>query len=229
MDLSGFAESPPGQRLDLVFIHHSVGGHWLAAPGPEAGANCIVTSHPNGGGLRSALEEQGYEVHEASYGSRVGQDTDIVHWPPKFRDQMDQILPCRHQDLPLPDGRRNRIVVFKSCYPNNAFVGPGTPPGRAASQSTGTDPAFAGTVAATVLEAAFSAHARAAQEAGTHLDAYGWAQKARNGTRLTAARLELRESFAEERLLMQARSQSLRPAFSLRRIRNPRPIRPVDF
>ena len=131
MDFTAFSPARPGRPLDLVFIHHSVGGHWLATPGPEAGAHCIFTTHPNGGGLRSALEEQGYEVHEASYGSRVGQDTDIVHWPPKFRDQMDQILTCRHQDMPLPDGRRNRIVVFKSCYPNNAFVGPGTPPGRA--------------------------------------------------------------------------------------------------
>ncbi len=131
MDLTAFSPARPGRPLDLVFIHHSVGGHWLATPGPEAGAHCIFPTHPNGGGLRSALEEQGYEVHEASYGSRVGQDTDILHWPAKFRDEMEQILTCRHQDTALPDGRRNRIVVFKSCYPNNAFVGPGTPPGRA--------------------------------------------------------------------------------------------------
>ncbi|MFI5342149.1 MAG: hypothetical protein ACHQ7N_20225, partial [Candidatus Methylomirabilales bacterium] len=131
MDLSAFSEAQPGHSLDLVFIHHSVGGHWLAKKGPETGADCIFTTHPSGGGLRQALEKQGYEVHEASYGSRVGLDTDIVHWPSKFRDQMDQILTCQHQDQPLPDGRRNRIVVFKSCYPNNLFVELGTPPGRA--------------------------------------------------------------------------------------------------
>ena len=158
MDLSGFAESPPDQRLDLVFIHHSVGGNWLAAPGPGAGVNCIFTTHPNGGGLRSALEEQGYEVHEASYGSRVGQDTNIMHWPSKFRGQMEEILTCQHQDTPLPDGRRSHILMFKSCYPNNAFVAfvdQGTPPGRA----DGSEKTVANVQAAyTVLLATFPRH-----------------------------------------------------------------------
>jgi len=130
MDLSEFSETRPGRSLDLLFIHHSVGGTWLADPGPERGADCIFETHPNGGGLRRALEEQGYTVHEASYGSRIGQDTDINHWPPKFRDQMKQILTCQRQDSLLPDGQRNRIVMFKSCYPNNQFIGPGTLPGR---------------------------------------------------------------------------------------------------
>jgi len=158
MDLSGFAESPPGQRLDLVFIHHSVGGTWLATPGPAAGVNCIFTTHPNGGGLRSALEEQGYEVHEASYGSRVGEDTNIMHWPSKFRGQMEEILTCQHQDTPLPDGRQNQIVMFKSCYPNNAFVAfvdQGTPPGRA----DGSEKTVANAQAAyTALLATFARH-----------------------------------------------------------------------
>jgi hypothetical protein len=131
VDLSSFPAERPGQSLDLLFIHHSVGGHWLADPGPAEGAHCIFKSHPNGGGLRRALEGEGYTVHEASYGSRIGEDTDIPHWPAKFRDQMEQILACRYQDEALPEGRRNRIVMFKSCFPNNAFVGPGAQPGRA--------------------------------------------------------------------------------------------------
>ncbi|MGE5755794.1 MAG: hypothetical protein ACM35G_08775 [Planctomycetaceae bacterium] len=141
IDLSKFSGARPDHSLDLLFIHHSTGGHWLADPGPEEGVDpgmerpprpaCIYKTHPNGGGLRKALEEQGYTVNEASYRSRIGQDTDIIHWPPKFRDQMEQILTCQRQDTSLPSGRRNRIVMFKSCYPNNWFVGPGTPPGRA--------------------------------------------------------------------------------------------------
>jgi hypothetical protein len=131
VDLSAFPDTGPGGSLNLLFIHHSVGGHWLADPGPEDGEDCVYRTHPEGGGLRRALEAQGYTVNEASYHSRVGQDTDIVHWLPKFRDQMDQVLTCRRQDEVLPEGRRNQVVMFKSCYPNNAFVGPGTPPGKA--------------------------------------------------------------------------------------------------
>jgi hypothetical protein len=130
-DLAAFSDAAPGRPLDLLFIHHSVGGHWLADPGPDDGERCIYRTHPGGGGLRRALESQGYPVNEASYGSRVGQDTDTCHWPRKFRDQMDEVLTCRRQDEALPAGRRNRVVVFKSCYPNNGFVGPGTPPGKA--------------------------------------------------------------------------------------------------
>jgi hypothetical protein len=134
IDLSTFSEAPPGHPLDLLFIHHSTGGQWLADPGPGeelVPRTCIYKTHPNGGGLRKALEEQGYTVNEAGYRSQIGQDTDTIHWPPKFRDQMEQILTCQRQDTPLPGERRNRIVMFKSCYPNNWFLSPGTPPGRA--------------------------------------------------------------------------------------------------
>jgi hypothetical protein len=130
MDFSNLASTPPGTPLDLLFIHHSVGGQWLADPGTVEGRNSIHKTHPNGGGLRRMLQEQGYIVHEASYGSRIGEQTDLFDWPGKFRDRMDEILACDQQDTRLPDGRHNRIVLFKSCYPNNVFVGEGTPPGN---------------------------------------------------------------------------------------------------
>jgi hypothetical protein len=116
--------------LDLLFIHHSCGGTLLASPGPGTGTNCIYTSHANGGDLRKRLEQSGYAVHEASYGSRIGQKTDLFDWLPKFRDQMDDVLACDVQDTRLSEGHRNRIVVFKSCYPNNAFRSEGQPPGN---------------------------------------------------------------------------------------------------
>lgn len=131
-------ESPTssGTPLRLLFIHHSVGGQLLADQGPVVGGEtratgeyCIHRSHPNGGGLRRLLEAAGYSVHEASYGSRLGEDTDIRHWPVKFRDHMDEILRVAHQDRRHEDGGLNRIVVFKSCYPNNAFRGQGREPG----------------------------------------------------------------------------------------------------
>jgi len=120
-DLSDFHAPSPDSTLRLLFIHHSCGGVWLAPPGPARGENCILESHPEGGGLREALEDVGYEVHEASYGSEIGQETDILDWPAKFGKKMDKVLGCDRQDRFYPGPERNRIVVFKSCYPNNLF------------------------------------------------------------------------------------------------------------
>lgn len=133
---AGAGEPQPAEgNVQFLFIHHSCGGQLLAENGPrvggerESGEHCIYVSHPNGGGLRAALEAQGFSVNEASYGSLVGQDTDICNWSAKFRDQMDRILHTRRQDELLPDGLANRVVAFKSCFPNNAFVGEGESPG----------------------------------------------------------------------------------------------------
>ena len=121
--------------LRLLFIHHSCGGHLMADPGEVrggasgSGERCIYGSHPNGGGLRTLLEAKGYDVNELSYESVLGADTDIRHWRAKFADHMDEILATEHQDRRYGDGRTNRIVAFKSCYPNNDFVGPGEAPG----------------------------------------------------------------------------------------------------
>lgn len=130
-DLSAWSNAPPGRPLRLLFIHHSCGGQWLAASGQRVGddASCIFDSHPNGGGLKKALEQDGYLVHEASYGSSIGADTDLFHWLPKFRDRMDDVLSIRHQDETHAQGVRNQIVAFKSCYPNNEYAGVGEPPG----------------------------------------------------------------------------------------------------
>ncbi len=130
LDLAAYADAPPGRPLRLLFIHHSCGGQLLAAPGPGAGTNCIYTTHPNGGGLRSRLEQAGYQVHEASYGSKVGEHTDHFDWLPKFQKQMDQVLACEHQDQAYGEGRRNELVLFKPCFPNNDFVSAGSPPGN---------------------------------------------------------------------------------------------------
>lgn len=120
---------------DLLFIHHSCGGALLADPGEKTGGDkgsgnrCIYGAHPNGGGLRSRLEDQGYQVNELSYESRLGEDTDINHWRAKFTEHMDDLLRTGNQDDFLPAGRSNQVVVFKSCYPNNDYVGLGQEPG----------------------------------------------------------------------------------------------------
>ncbi len=129
MDLSAFSAAAPSRPLDLLFIHHSIGGIWLADPGPDQGEDSINVTHPDGGGLRRRLEQQGYVVHEASYGSQIGQSTDLFDWLPKFRDQMAQVLTCAGQDAVLAPPAQNRIVIFKSCYYNNGFEGRGQSPG----------------------------------------------------------------------------------------------------
>lgn len=135
IDLSSYsAESPPENKrpISIAFLHHSIGGQWLSEPGPEAGANCIYETHPNGGGLRALLEKNGYRVYEASYGSELGERTDLWDWAPKLAGQMDKILGLERQDAQHADGSRNRIVMFKSCFPNSLFVSEGEGEGNAA-------------------------------------------------------------------------------------------------
>lgn len=132
--LVAVAPDPPGRPVDLVFLHHSVGGALLADRGPEQGfpAVAIYTSHPSGGGLRRSLESSGYRVHEASYGSLVGERIDVFDWLPKFRDELDRVLRTRFQDEALPGDGRNRVVLFETCFRSNWFTGPGTEPGEPA-------------------------------------------------------------------------------------------------
>lgn len=127
LDLSTYSALPLASELDLLFIHHSIGAQLLADPGPEMTGG---TTHPSGGGLRKLLEANGYRVHTATYGSRLGEDTDLFDWLPKFREQMPALLATERQDTALEGGRRNRVVVFKSCYPNNRFTGRGSEPGN---------------------------------------------------------------------------------------------------
>lgn len=135
MSLDGFSDDKPSKPLNVLFIHHSIGGSLLAAEGPQKGdkaAQNIWETHPSGGGLRDKLAAQGYSVHEASYGSAVGEDTDLFHWPGKFATQMETILALELQDERLPEGQKNHVVMFKSCFPNNLFTGEGSAPGNAA-------------------------------------------------------------------------------------------------
>lgn len=134
LDLSAWSDAPPGRAVPLVFIHHSCGGQLLAPAGSESEwEKCIYAAHPNGGGLRPLLEAQGYRVHEASYGSEVGDRTDLFDWLPKFRDKMEKVLRIERNDTWLPEGGTNEIVVFKSCYTQSELEvgpdGPGRPTG----------------------------------------------------------------------------------------------------
>jgi hypothetical protein len=133
VDLSAFADTPPTRSMNVLFIHHSVGGQLLADAGPDVDdGHEIYQTAANGGGLRRLLAAQGYRVHEASYGSPIGDKTDLFDWLPKLRDQMDLVLHVDRQDRPLAGAETNEIVLFKSCFPNSDFVGEGEGPGNPA-------------------------------------------------------------------------------------------------
>jgi hypothetical protein len=127
-DLSAFSNKAPEKKINLLFIHHSCGATLMAEPGEKKGEYCLYVSHPNGGGLRNLLIQNNYSVHEATYGSKIGQDTDICHWNGKFRNDMDIILKTDHQDKLYSDGSVNNIVMFKSCYPASEIIADGIPP-----------------------------------------------------------------------------------------------------
>ena len=131
MDLSAYPATKPAQPLRLVFLHHSVGGQLLAEPGAnDEPAPSVHTTHPNGGGLRKTLQAEGYEVNEASYGSGVGENTDMFDWLPKFTTDMAKIQSVALNDRVYTGDEKNRVVMFKSCYPNSRFTGMGEAPGR---------------------------------------------------------------------------------------------------
>lgn len=138
-DLTTFSGEKPSAPIHLLFIHHSCGGQLLADKGHEEGENCIYKTHPYGGGLRRMLEKNNYQVHEASYKSLIGDKTDVCHWNAKFRDNMDKILTCKGQDEFFLDGTKNKIVMFKSCFPNNWI----TSNGRSSANPDSCEPTLA--------------------------------------------------------------------------------------
>lgn len=98
-------------RDDLIFIHHSVGMNWL------------------NDGLRTLLDAKPYvdEVNEIYYGDVLppdsgrpaslgdvpGDNTNMYHWIFWFNDFLEGI-----QKYQCANGR-NRILMYKSCFPNS--------------------------------------------------------------------------------------------------------------
>ena len=118
---------PPDETVTLIFIHHSCGGNWLK---------------DNNGGLGLALRDNNYFVSDTNYGwgpvsnegpDPIGSLTDIGHWwlwfrGPKSTEIMDAVYAesGRHASfsrLKTDPGGRNRIVMFKSCFPNSELKG----------------------------------------------------------------------------------------------------------
>ncbi len=122
--------------VKLVFIHHSTGGNWLAGPNDD---------QPYGG-LGSALMNNHYFVSATNYGwgpYGIGDLTDIPDWPEWFtglnsREILTALYHVNGQNiggfgfwprLSSNPGGENRIVMFKSCFPNSDLYGnPDDPP-----------------------------------------------------------------------------------------------------
>lgn len=104
------------EEYNILFIHHSCGSNWLAT---------------DNGNLRYELTEYGLSVHDATYGDTIGDDTDVHHWYPKFRDQYDLVKSFdAHTNIYYEDENEvNQIIMFKSCYPASDITGEGTEPG----------------------------------------------------------------------------------------------------
>ena len=128
--------TPPSSAVKLIFIHHSTGGNWLASPN---------TDQPYGG-LGSALMTNNYFVSATNYGwgpYSIGDATDIPDWPDWFTSaESAAILTALFGEnsqnvggfgswprLATDPGGENRIIMFKSCFPNSDLFGnPDDPP-----------------------------------------------------------------------------------------------------
>jgi len=112
---------PPQDTIKLVFIHHSTGENWL---------------NDDDGGLARALQENNYFVSDTNYGwgpDSIGDRTDIPNWLEWFRsDGTDRYMDALYNEgevhspynrILSDPGGENRIILFKSCFPNSALDG----------------------------------------------------------------------------------------------------------
>jgi len=119
--------NPPSAPLRLIFIHHSTGEGWLA---------------DDQGGLGLALRDSNYFVSDTNYGwgpDGIGDTTDIGHWFTWFRSPNSSTYlkalyaegeqNSQYSRLAKNPGGENKIILFKSCFPNSRLEGkPNDPP-----------------------------------------------------------------------------------------------------
>ena len=123
---------PPSKPVKLIFVHHSSGENWLS---------------DDNGGLGIALRDNNYYVSDTNYNwgpddgygnGPIGDSTDIGHWYTWFHGPNAATITedlfteygqhSGYSRLTTDPGGRNRIVMFKSCFPNSNLKGsPGDP------------------------------------------------------------------------------------------------------
>jgi parallel beta-helix repeat protein len=117
----------PNSPVKLIFIHHSSGWNWLS---------------DSNGGLGKSLMNNNYYVSDTHYGwgsswgtsGTIGDHTDIGDWWTWFRGPntpaiMGAVYNYSKQNsayysrLSTDPGGKNKIIMFKSCYPNSELYG----------------------------------------------------------------------------------------------------------
>ena len=145
--LASLDPTSPTTPVRLIFIHHSTGENWLA---------------DDNGGLGITLRDHNYFVSDTYYGwgppdqdvgyDTIGDHTDIGHWYNWFVGphrntylaalyaESGRHSPSYYSRLPTNPGGENRIIVFKSCFPNSALGGnPSDPPTMGSNPLRGQD------------------------------------------------------------------------------------------
>ncbi|HEX2996834.1 MAG TPA: hypothetical protein VHP14_18580 [Anaerolineales bacterium] len=124
---AGNNPNPREQPVKLIFIHHSTGENWLT---------------DDYGNLGRTLDQNNYFVSDTNYGwgpDAIGDRTDIPNWTEWFASEstptyMDELFNENGQHSSytrtiFDPGGENKIVMFKSCFPNSALEGsPNDPP-----------------------------------------------------------------------------------------------------
>jgi uncharacterized repeat protein (TIGR01451 family) len=127
--------NPPTELVRLIFIHHSCGENWLA---------------DWDGGLGIALRDNNYFVSDTNYvwgPNSIGDYTDIPDWYRWFTGpQHNTYLAALYAEsaqnssysrLASNPGGENRIIMFKSCFPNSHIAGnPDDPPASHADNNS---------------------------------------------------------------------------------------------
>lgn len=117
----GLNTNPPSEPVNLIFIHHSTGENWLA---------------DDNGRLGIALRNNNYFVSDTNYGwgpDGIGDYTDIGHWWRWFRGPSsptylralyrEKGMHSSYSRLSQAQPGGNKIIMFKSCFPNSALKG----------------------------------------------------------------------------------------------------------
>jgi hypothetical protein len=137
--------NPPPAPVRLAFIHHSVGENWLN-PDPESGTLLTVL---NGNQYFVSDTYYNWPPVDPDLGDFIGSHTDIGHWynwflGPYHGDNLSALYaqtgiftdPAWLNSIANPDpGGENRIIMFKSCYPNSGVLSgnPTDPPRQSSS------------------------------------------------------------------------------------------------
>ena len=138
MGLTADEPSPPTEPVKLVFVHHSSGENWL---------------NDGDGGLGIALRDANYFISDTNYGwgpDSIGDYTDIGHWWEWFRGSnsatylnalyTEYAQHSEYSRLATDPGGENKIILFKSCFPNSYLGGdPADPPATGDNPLRGQD------------------------------------------------------------------------------------------